>query len=265
MGEDVEREGLRKTPLRVAKSLLALTSGYGGSPAAVVGDALFTVDARELVLVRDIDVFSLCEHHMLPFFGRAHVGYLPAGRVVGLSKLARLVDLFAKRLQVQERLTQQIADAVQEATGARGVAVVIEATCVRARRAAGGSSGARDGAGGAGRRAFPLRPPRGPRGATRPPPRPLTPSPPARLPVHLPSRARAQAHVHVHARRVQVGRHDAVGGLHGRVPRRARRARAQGRDARGRQGRRRRGRGALEAARAGGASPGGGRGVDVVS
>lgn len=128
LGEDPEREGLRKTPMRVAKSLLSLTSGYAGTPAAVVGDALFSVDARELVLVRDIDVFSLCEHHLLPFFGRAHVGYLPAGRVVGLSKLARLVDLFAKRLQVQERLTQQIADAVQEATGARGVAVVIEAT-----------------------------------------------------------------------------------------------------------------------------------------
>ena len=128
LGEDPSREGLLKTPLRMAKALLACTAGYALTARAVVGDALFECDSQEMVLVRDIEVNSMCEHHMLPFFGRAHVAYLPAGRVVGISKLARIVDLFAKRLQIQERLTQEVARAVAETVGARGVAVIVECT-----------------------------------------------------------------------------------------------------------------------------------------
>lgn len=111
----------------MAKALLACTAGYAQDPRDIVSDALFECASEEMVLVRDIECYSMCEHHMLPFFGRVHIGYLPAGRVVGLSKLARLADCFAKRLQIQERLTQQIAAAVTECVGARGAAVVVEA------------------------------------------------------------------------------------------------------------------------------------------
>ena len=128
IGEDPNREGLKRTPMRVAKAMDFLTSGYAQTVEDVVSDALFTVDAREMVVVKDIEFYSLCEHHMLPFFGSAHVGYLPNGKVIGLSKIARVVDLFARRLQVQERLTTQIADALMDALGAHGVAVVIEAS-----------------------------------------------------------------------------------------------------------------------------------------
>lgn len=114
--------------MRMAKALVACTAGYSQEPAAIVSDALFECDSEDMVVVRDIDCFSMCEHHMLPFMGRVHIGYLPAGKVVGLSKLARLTDCFAKRLQIQERLTRQIAEAVQACTNARGVAVMVEAT-----------------------------------------------------------------------------------------------------------------------------------------
>ena len=127
LGEDPDREGLSRTPDRVEKALRFLTRGYGQDPAEVLNEALFTVSYDEMVLVKDIDVFSMCEHHMLPFYGRAHVGYLPDGKVVGLSKIPRLVDIFARRLQVQERMTVQIAEAIQEAVKPRGVGVVIEA------------------------------------------------------------------------------------------------------------------------------------------
>ena len=127
LGEDPEREGLQDTPARVAKSLKFLTKGYDQDPEKVIGDALFTVKYDEMVIIRDIDVFSLCEHHMLPFFGKAHVAYLPNGKVVGLSKIPRLVDLYSRRLQVQERLTVQIAQTIQEKIQPRGVGVVIEA------------------------------------------------------------------------------------------------------------------------------------------
>ena len=128
LGEDPDREGLKRTPLRVAKAMDFLTSGYGQTVDDVVSDALFSEDAREMVVVKDIEFYSLCEHHMLPFFGRAHVGYLPNGKVIGLSKIARVVDLFARRLQVQERLTTQIADGLADALGALGVGVVLEAS-----------------------------------------------------------------------------------------------------------------------------------------
>lgn len=128
LGEDPERDGLKKTPHRVAKALRDLTSGYREDPMEILRSALFDVDHSEIVLVRDIDFSSLCEHHMLPFLGKAHVAYLPRGKVVGLSKLARVVDTFARRLQVQERMTTQIARALQEALDPAGVAVVIEAT-----------------------------------------------------------------------------------------------------------------------------------------
>lgn len=128
LGEDPEREGLLKTPARVAKSLQFMTRGYAEDPIAILQSALFTVDNQEIVMVRDIDFASMCEHHMLPFMGRAHVAYIPNGRVVGLSKLARVVDVFARRLQVQERLTTQVAHALQEALQPQGVAVVMEAT-----------------------------------------------------------------------------------------------------------------------------------------
>jgi GTP cyclohydrolase IA len=128
LGEDPSREGLRDTPKRVEKSLRFLTSGYATDVDTVVNNALFTVDYNEMVIVKDIDFYSLCEHHLLPFFGKCHVAYLPQGRVIGLSKLPRLVDVFARRLQVQERLTSQIAQVIEDKLTPLGVAVVVEAT-----------------------------------------------------------------------------------------------------------------------------------------
>ena len=135
VGEDPRREGLLRTPLRVAKAMDFLTSGYDMTAEDVVRGAVFTEDCHEMVIVRDIEFYSLCEHHMLPFFGRAHVAYLPAGKVIGLSKVARLVDVFARRLQVQERLTNQVADSLMAALEPHGVAVVMEAghTCMMMR------------------------------------------------------------------------------------------------------------------------------------
>jgi len=127
LGEDPKRKGLRRTPARVARSFEFLTSGYGADPKRVVNGAIFEETVSEMVLVRDIEFYSLCEHHLLPFYGKIHVAYLPAGRVIGLSKLPRLVEIFARRLQVQERMTVQIAQAVQEALQPAGVAVVAEA------------------------------------------------------------------------------------------------------------------------------------------
>ncbi|MDN5864306.1 MAG: GTP cyclohydrolase I FolE [Gammaproteobacteria bacterium] len=127
LGEDPGREGLLDTPARTARSLSFLTRGYEGQLEDIVNGALFTSANDEMVILKDIEMFSLCEHHMLPFFGRAHIGYLPDGKVIGVSKLARIVDLYAHRLQIQEQLTQQVAQAIQEVTGARGVGVIIEA------------------------------------------------------------------------------------------------------------------------------------------
>jgi GTP cyclohydrolase I len=127
LGEDTTREGLIDTPRRVADSLRFLTEGYELDPAEIVGDALFREDYDDMVVVRDVDFFSLCEHHLLPFFGRVHVAYLPKGKVVGLSKVPRVIDAFAHRLQLQERLTRQIAEALNEVLEPDGVAVVIEA------------------------------------------------------------------------------------------------------------------------------------------
>ena len=127
LGEDVEREGLLKTPERVAKAMQFLTHGYAMDPQAILRKALFDEDYSEMIVVKDIEVYSLCEHHMLPFFGKAHVAYIPNGKIVGLSKIPRVVDVFARRLQVQERLTLQIRDAIENVLQPLGVAVVIEA------------------------------------------------------------------------------------------------------------------------------------------
>lgn len=127
LGEDPTREGLRRTPERVARSLEYLTSGYQQNLDEIVNGAVFHEGANEIVLVKDIEFYSLCEHHLLPFYGRVHVGYLPDGRVIGLSKLPRIVEMFARRLQVQERLTMEVAEAVQEVLAPTGVAVIAEA------------------------------------------------------------------------------------------------------------------------------------------
>ena len=127
LGDDPDREGMRKTPKRVAKSLAFLTEGYRKSPQEVVGDALYEQSHQNMVLVKDIEVYSLCEHHLLPFFGKAHIAYIPDGHILGLSKLARLVEVYARRFQVQERMTEQIAQAVWETTKPQGVAVIVEA------------------------------------------------------------------------------------------------------------------------------------------
>ena len=128
LGEDPDRKGLIDTPQRVAKTLDFLTSGYQQSVEEVVNGVLFEDQCEEMVIVKDIEFYSLCEHHLLPFFGHAHVGYIPNGKVIGLSKIARIVDIYARRLQVQENLTQQIANALMTVLGAHGVAVVMEAT-----------------------------------------------------------------------------------------------------------------------------------------
>jgi GTP cyclohydrolase I len=127
LGEDVGREGLLKTPERVEAAMTFLTRGYAQTVEEVIGDAIFEEAHEDMILVRDIELYSLCEHHLLPFFGRAHVAYIPHGRILGLSKMARIVDMFARRLQVQERLTDQVADALMQALAPRGVGVVIEA------------------------------------------------------------------------------------------------------------------------------------------
>ena len=128
LGEDPDREGLARTPARVEQALRFLTSGYRANIDEVVNDALFTVDYSEMVIVKDIDFYSLCEHHLLPFFGKCHIAYIPSNRVIGLSKIPRLVDVFSRRLQIQERLTNQIADTIREKIAPVGVAVVMEAT-----------------------------------------------------------------------------------------------------------------------------------------
>ena len=126
IGENPDREGLRRTPIRVASMYEELLSGYNADPEKIVNDALFHVEYDEMVIVRDIEFFSLCEHHMLPFMGRAHVAYIPSGKVIGLSKIPRLVDMFARRLQVQERMTRQIADFIRDLLNPQGVDVVVE-------------------------------------------------------------------------------------------------------------------------------------------
>src|SRR5271157_2410675 len=127
LGEQPDREGLAKTPERYTQALQYLTKGYSEDPEQILGGALFNVDYDEMVIVKDIEMFSLCEHHLLPFFGKVHVAYIPKGKVIGLSKVPRLVEVFARRLQVQERLTQQIADAIQKVIEPQGVGVVVEA------------------------------------------------------------------------------------------------------------------------------------------
>jgi GTP cyclohydrolase IA len=135
LGEDPDREGLARTPQRVAKALSFLTQGYRMDPEKVINDALFSEDYEEMIVQKDIDFYSLCEHHLLPFFGKAHVAYIPHHKIVGISKLARLVDIYARRLQVQERLTNQIANIIMDKLDPLGVAVVIEAEhlCMRMR------------------------------------------------------------------------------------------------------------------------------------
>ncbi|HNV99426.1 MAG TPA: GTP cyclohydrolase I FolE [Chitinophagales bacterium] len=128
LGEDPEREGLVKTPERIAKAMQFLTQGYAQDAEAVIRSAMFSENCSEMVIVKDIELYSMCEHHMLPFFGRAHVAYIPNGKIVGLSKIARVVDIFSRRLQVQERLTHQILEALQNTLNPIGVAVVIEAS-----------------------------------------------------------------------------------------------------------------------------------------
>lgn len=127
LGEDVNREGLQKTPERVAKAMQFLTHGYDLNPLEILKSALFSEDHQQMIVVKDIEVYSMCEHHMLPFFGKAHVAYIPNGKIVGLSKIPRVVDAFARRMQVQERLTDEIKNCIQEALNPLGVAVVIEA------------------------------------------------------------------------------------------------------------------------------------------
>ena len=126
IGEDVSREGIKKTPLRVAKSWDFFSQGYRQKVSDVINDAIFTEDSKDMIVVRDIEFFSLCEHHMIPFFGRAHVAYIPDGKIIGLSKIPRIVDLFSRRLQVQERLTSQIAETLNGVLKPHGVAVVLE-------------------------------------------------------------------------------------------------------------------------------------------
>jgi GTP cyclohydrolase I len=135
IGEDPEREGLLKTPARCARALRDLTKGYEQNAEAIINGALFTEDYSEMIIIKDIDFYSLCEHHVLPFFGKAHVAYIPSGKIVGISKIARLVDVFARRLQVQERMTTQIASLLMEKLRPDGVGVVVEAEhlCMRMR------------------------------------------------------------------------------------------------------------------------------------
>lgn len=128
LGEDVEREGLLKTPERIAKAMQFITQGYGQDAKAILDSARFHEDVKKMIIVKDIELYSMCEHHMLPFYGKAHVAYIPNGYITGLSKIARVVDIFSRRLQVQERLTHQIMDAIQESLQPLGVAVVIEAS-----------------------------------------------------------------------------------------------------------------------------------------
>ena len=127
IGEDLNRPGLKETPARAAKAFAYLTKGYNEDIPKVINNAIFPADNDELIIVKDIEVYSLCEHHLLPFFGKCHVGYLPKGNIIGLSKIARIVDVFARRLQVQENLTKQIAETLMKHTGALGVGVVVEA------------------------------------------------------------------------------------------------------------------------------------------
>ena len=128
LGEDNSREGLEKTPLRAAKAMKFLTEGYEKDPRQILQSAMFSEDYNEMVIVKDIELYSLCEHHMLPFFGKAHIAYIPNGKIVGLSKIPRVVDVFSRRLQVQERLTEQVLDCINDTLEPKGVAVVIEAS-----------------------------------------------------------------------------------------------------------------------------------------